>query len=129
MKEATAAKWFHQMAQTLAYLHTIGIAYRDIKPANILFEIGPNGGHRFVLTDFGLVNIFEHKDLTISSVPPKTKTYIGSENYMSPEIEGKSPDDEYEPFKADVFSVGVCLLQSLKTMFQSLVQKLRNNEL
>jgi hypothetical protein len=46
-----------------------------------------------------------------------------------PEIEGKSPDDEYDPFKADVFSVGVCLLQSLKTMFQSLVQKFRNNEL
>jgi hypothetical protein len=46
-----------------------------------------------------------------------------------PEIEGKSPVDEYDPFKADVFSVGVCLLQSLKTMFQSLVQKFRNNEL
>jgi hypothetical protein len=34
---------------------------------------------------------------------------------MLPEIEGKSPDDEYDPFKAHVFSVGVCLLQSLKT--------------
>jgi serine/threonine protein kinase len=32
MREATAAKWFHQMAQALAYLHTIGIAHRDIKP-------------------------------------------------------------------------------------------------
>jgi serine/threonine protein kinase len=127
MTEAISGKWFCQMAQALDFLYRIGVAHRDIKPANILYKIGPNGGYCFKLTDFGLVKIFDNKHVMISPVLHKSKTYIGTEDYMAPEIEAKGPDDEYDPFKADVFSLGVCLLQTMKTMFKSLVEKFKNN--
>ena len=85
----------------LNYLHYKGIAHLDIKPPNILFKVDPKSGKRiYKLSDFGFA---EKVDTTLEYGP-------GTPGYQAPEL--------YEPYekdllKADVYSLGKCLLQML----------------
>jgi serum/glucocorticoid-regulated kinase 2 len=63
-----------QLVQALGYLHSLGFAYRDIKPENIL--VGEDGYIK--LTDFGL-----SKKLAPGQ---RTMTFVGTPDYMAPEI-------------------------------------------
>ncbi len=73
-----------QTCQALGFAHSHGIVHRDVKPTNIIVEIGANGDLPSVhskLLDFGLarpVSITDHK-ITI------TGHIVGSAPYMSPE--------------------------------------------
>ena len=99
-----------QLTSALFYLQKNNIAHRDIKVQNIL--IFPE--RVFKLADFGEAKKFEKKfdNNNINNI--NTSTLRGTELYMSPilfeGLKNKIFDLKYNPYKSDVFSLGMCLL-------------------
>jgi serine/threonine protein kinase len=87
-----------QIVDALKACHAEGVAHLDIKPQNILFD--RHG--RAKLCDFGLAKRTEGHHLS--------NQFKGSLAFMAPEIMRKH---EYDPFKADVWSVGVTFYVAL----------------
>lgn len=85
-----------QAASGLAAAHAQGLVHRDVKPANILLEIGVE---RAYLTDFGLARASDDASLTCTGV------VAGTPHYMSPEQADGQPLDH----RSDLFSLGSVL--------------------
>lgn len=60
------------IADTVNFIHSRGIIYRDLKPENVLIDID---GYP-VIVDFGFAKL----------CPEKTYTFVGTPNYVAPEI-------------------------------------------
>jgi serine/threonine protein kinase len=87
-----------QLVDAVAYIHSKGMYHRDIKPENIfLTESG-----QMKLGDFGLA----------TSESWTYETTVGSDRYMSPE-QYDSAGAGYAPDKADIWAIGICLLNIL----------------
>ena len=89
--EPVARYYFHQMLESLEYLHHQGIAHRDLKPENVMLD----GDFHVKLADFGFCT-----DKSVS------ETRKGTTGYMAPEIE---LGQEYSAPAADLFALGVIL--------------------
>jgi hypothetical protein len=90
-----------QVLEGLAHAHGRGIVHRDVKPANVLLEDGPEISVR--LLDFGLARFAQADTLTAVGDVPGTLAYISPERLRG---EAASP-------ASDVWSVGVMLWESL----------------
>lgn len=87
-----------QLVDAVAYIHDLGMYHRDIKPENIfLTQSG-----EMKLGDFGLA----------TSDAWSYETTVGSDRYMSPE-QYDSAQAGYAPEKADIWAIGICLLNIL----------------
>jgi len=88
-------KLFKQLASTLDYCHTQGVAHRDVKPQNLLVDTQGN----LKIVDFGM---------SVRYHGQKINTSCGTPSYASPEaIMGRN----YNGPELDSWSVGVVLFQ------------------
>jgi len=108
---------FRQVCGALATAHALGIAHRDLKLENLLLCKPPGGAanadagkQRVKLIDWGLAHVHE---LAANSqpVPERLHSRCGSRSYMAPEVNDRSISGTvgYDGFRADVWSLGVCL--------------------
>ncbi|MBX9685750.1 MAG: serine/threonine protein kinase [Candidatus Obscuribacterales bacterium] len=94
-----------QIAEGLAYAHSLGIIHRDLKPGNIIISNLPEPDTAKII-DFGLARIENRKDLeTLTS----TGTLLGSVHYMSPEQCRAEKLDS----RSDIYALGCILFELL----------------
>jgi len=88
-----------RVAEALAYAHGQGVVHRDVKPANVMVDLGAN---RVTITDFGIARLTDGNRT-------RTGLVIGSPSFMSPEqLAGAQVDG-----RSDLYSLGVMLFQLL----------------
>ncbi|MDB4981217.1 MAG: serine/threonine protein kinase, partial [Myxococcales bacterium] len=92
-----------RLAGALGAAHARGIVHRDVKPDNVMIDLGleKKAGARVLLTDFGIARLTEDDTMTA------TGSILGSPAYMSPE---QAKSGTISP-ASDVFSLGVTLYQ------------------
>jgi len=90
--EETIGRWYDDLREGLAYIHSKGVVHRDLKLQNVL--VGPDG--HAVLTDFGVSKVFDSSgdgrtvvDVvnTIVKMREGRSLVMGSIGYMAPELE------------------------------------------
>ncbi len=97
LEPAEVVRIGRQIAEGLAAAHAQGLVHRDVKPANILIEAGPNQCVK--ITDFGLARAADDASLTQSGF------LAGTPMFMAPEqAKGEALDH-----RADLFSLGSVL--------------------
>jgi len=128
--EEELLKIMYDLIDTLAKLQKENISHRDIKPQNILVFINKNNERYYKLADFG-----EAKELLSGNKPTEKQTLRGTELYMSPLLfyglrsRKIKRYIKHNPYKSDVFSLGLCLLFAATLCFESLydVRELKSN--
>ncbi|OHT08984.1 CAMK family protein kinase [Tritrichomonas foetus] len=95
--EDEAKKIFKEIIESIKFVHSVGVAHRDIKLDNFLIK---NSGKtkKIILSDFGFsLLVCEDKNCTIR---------CGTLAYLAPEIIKNEP---YNPYLVDIWSAGVVL--------------------
>ena len=114
------------LSTTLASLQRMGICHRDVKPQNILCF----GKDNYKLSDFGEAKKKKRRKINGNYIydfegDTSKQTVRGTELYMSPILfkalhDCPEIDLEYNAYKSDVFSLGLCMLLSSTLGFQAL---------
>jgi serine/threonine-protein kinase len=91
------------VADALAYAHTLGVVHRDVKPENILLE-----GGRAMLADFGIARAIE-RAVGVESVT-STGLAVGTPLYMSPE---QAAADKKLDGRSDIYSLACVVFEML----------------
>ncbi|CAH1787300.1 unnamed protein product [Owenia fusiformis] len=96
IEELIIKKWLGQMVEALVFVHKKKVIHRDLKPSNIFMkdDLGISLG------DFGVATI-------MGDARTKTRTTVGSMNWMAPEVLER-PYDE----RSDVWSAGCITLET-----------------
>jgi len=95
--EEDASVIIKQVLLGVQYLHSVGVAHRDLKLENILCKSHDAKTFHVYIADFGLSRIFEEEEIG------QMFTQVGSLEYCAPEILKGVP---YEK-EVDIWSVGV----------------------
>ena len=97
MDEAICKYYFKQILVALHYIHTQGVAHRNLSLNNILVD----NEFTIKIADFGLSSqVVENGKFGLST------TRVGEIAYMAPEIIEKGA---YRPHEADLFAAGIIL--------------------
>eukprot|EP00730_Choanoeca_flexa_P015363 TRINITY_DN7042_c0_g3_i3.p1 TRINITY_DN7042_c0_g3~~TRINITY_DN7042_c0_g3_i3.p1 ORF type:complete len:411 (+),score=61.89 TRINITY_DN7042_c0_g3_i3:50-1282(+) len=94
---------FSELLLAVSHLHRCGIAVRDIKPENVMY----NHHGQCILIDLGLASAGNAVEDSSSSLLAHTR--CGTQGYTAPEVQGLFQGQSYNPFQADVWSLG-CVL-------------------
>ncbi|CAL4921572.1 unnamed protein product [Urochloa decumbens] len=101
MGERPIAAVARQALLGLAALHALRVVHRDLKPSNLL--IGAGGEVK--IADFGAGKVLRRRLDPCAS-------YVGTAAYMSPErFDPEAYSGDYDPYAADVWSLGVAILE------------------
>ena len=95
--EPTARYYFKQFMDGLDHCHSKGFTHRDLKPENLLLDENFN----LKIADFGFAAPVEGRD-----GKGYLKTYLGTKNYMAPEIHFCQP---YQGRSVDLFASALIL--------------------
>ena len=124
--EEELMKILTNLIQTFAKLQNLGICHRDVKPQNILCFSQNN----YKISDFGEAKKKKRKRINGSLVydfeaDTSKQTVRGTELYMSPILfqalhNCPEVDLEYNAYKSDVFSLGLCMLLASTLGFDAL---------
>jgi serine/threonine protein kinase len=114
ISEEDTKEFLAQIVVGVGYLHSIGVAHRNVKPVNVLLFRNQNfrAGYFLKLCDFGTAHIFDPE----TEPNPQTDELIGNIMYRAPEMDEHhwSHDKRsYDPRLADIYSIGVILVQML----------------
>jgi serine/threonine protein kinase len=82
----------------LQHIHNLGFAHRNLKPKNLFID--DKEDFNMKIADF----------VFASHLNENSKTFVGTIDYMSPEIHLKM---HHQPGKADVFALGVILFNMI----------------
>lgn len=95
-----------EIVKGLAYLHSLGVAHRDVKPDNILISFKQN---------YPIVKLIDFGFATTSAM---SSINCGTPNFMAPELFKKQP---YSPIKTDAWAIGIMMyyLMEGKNYFNS----------
>ncbi|NEQ29805.1 MAG: AAA family ATPase [Leptolyngbya sp. SIO4C5] len=93
-----------QLADILGQLHQQGIIHKDIKPANIIFDISAK---TVKITDFGISSLLSQETQAHSS----PREFQGTLAYMSPEQTGRM--NRSIDYRTDLYSLGVSFYEIL----------------
>eukprot|EP00928_Gymnodinium_smaydae_P041825 TRINITY_DN28259_c0_g1_i1.p1 TRINITY_DN28259_c0_g1~~TRINITY_DN28259_c0_g1_i1.p1 ORF type:complete len:411 (-),score=62.90 TRINITY_DN28259_c0_g1_i1:214-1446(-) len=92
-----------QLLLAIKELHAIGICHGDVSPENVLLTLDKDGAPHIKLIDFGMAVVSEMR----WSEARGKQSYQAPEMHAEPTEEGA--DVGYNPFVAEVFSVGVVI--------------------
>ena len=104
-----ATKLIQSLFNALIYLKSKCMPHRDLKPDNILINDDNQEDLNFYICDFGCSKLSPNKT--------DINTVVGTRLFLSPELyesyENQEPTSEYNPFKSDIFSLGLVIVESL----------------
>lgn len=99
LSENAALQYIREVADALAYLHSLKIMHLDVKPGNIMLDSNNNA----VLVDFGLAKQYDGSGIQQSSTP------VGvSAGYAPLEQSRRGGVEEFSP-ATDIYSLGATL--------------------
>ncbi|KAG5178509.1 kinase-like domain-containing protein [Tribonema minus] len=104
LPEPRARKYFRQIVDGIAYLHSQGVVHRDLKPENIL--VSSDGVIK--ITDFGLSAMCGR-----GNSHRRQRSVCGTPYYTAPEVFGGGGARSYDARRADVWSAGIVLFTML----------------
>ena len=91
------------------------IYHRDIKPHNIVVNVDDLKDAKIKVIDFSISQISDYIEITSS--PTGSFPIQGTKGYMAPELEAMLAQglklENFKPGKADVFSLGLTILQMI----------------
>lgn len=97
---AVVLRWGARLARALSYAHAQGVLHRDLKPVNVLVDLGRD---ELKLIDFGIARHDDDPHRT------RTGTWVGTPAYMAPELLAGAPADTL----TDQYALGVLLFEML----------------
>src|SRR5689334_14318026 len=94
----------YQLCDVLSYLHqqSPSLVFRDLKPANVIINVGEDYQETVYLIDFGIARLFKTGQLMDTDA-------FGSLGYCAPEL---FRNEQTEP-RSDLYSLGATLHQCL----------------
>ena len=105
MPPRRAATFISPVASALDAAHAAGLVHRDVKPANMLVDVGPGRPEHVYLTDFGVA-----RGVLSSGGLTRAGQFLGTPDYAAPEqISGASVDG-----RADQYALA-CVAYTLLT--------------
>ena len=112
--ETELYKYLKQTLDILCYMQSEKFCHRDIKLENIFIDVT----NKIRIGDLGTSRTIEsvkkkHEQEYEEFENSRLKSVVGTESYMAPEIfirHLKNTDGDYNPFKTDLYSLGITFL-------------------
>ncbi|KAJ1921817.1 serine/threonine protein kinase, partial [Tieghemiomyces parasiticus] len=109
---------FAQIVRGVQYLHSLGIAHRDLKLENCL------------LTEDGVLKVIDFGCAVVFKTPFESEAhdvtgFTGSDPYIAPELHYRRP---YDPRASDIWSLGIVLFSMVLSKFPWKVARPDNSD-
>jgi serine/threonine protein kinase len=98
-----------QILRGLEHAHDAGLVHRDLKPDNVIVEIGDDGTEIPRIVDFGIAVLRDRDGSIEGGKLTETGQVLGTPIYMSPEQAQAEAVDQ----RSDLFALGVIVYQML----------------
>src|SRR5689334_12766837 len=94
LRPRRAAAFISPVASALDAAHDAGLVHRDVKPANMLVDVGPGRPEHVYLSDFGVA-----RGMMSSSGLTRAGQFLGTPDYAAPEqISGRDVDGRADQY-------------------------------